>query len=64
MNEIAPTNQGYAKEVKMAECISSEPILPQNFAYIYCNERYTEDLRGRYPIIADKIQSGVWLNGD
>lgn len=64
MNEIAPTNQGYAKEVKMAECISSEPILPQNFTYIYCNERYTEDLRGRYPIIADKIQSGVWLNGD
>ena len=64
MNEIAPTNQGYAKEVKMAECISSEPILLQNFAYIYCNERYTEDLRGRYPIIADKIQSGVWLNGD
>ena len=64
MNEIAPTNQGYAKEVKMAECISSEPILPQNFAYIYCNERYTGDLRGRYPIIADKIQSGVWLNGD
>ena len=64
MNEIAPTNQGYAKEVKMAECISSEPILPQNFAYIYCNERYTEDLRDRYPIIVDKIQSGVWLNGD
>ena len=64
MSEIDPTNQGYAKEVKMAECISSEPILPQNFAYIYCNERYTEDLRGRYPIIADKIQSGVWLNGD
>lgn len=64
MSEIDSTNQGYAKEVKMAECISSEPVLPQKFAYIYCNERYVEDLKIRYSTIADKIQSGVWLNGD
>lgn len=64
MNEIDPTNQGYAKEVKMAECISSEPVLPQNFAYIYCNENNVEYLRTRYPMLADKIQRGVWLNGD
>ncbi|MCY7022678.1 DarT ssDNA thymidine ADP-ribosyltransferase family protein [Streptococcus sanguinis] len=64
MNEVVPTDQGYAKEVKMAECISSEPILPQDFAYIYCNERYAGDFKSRYPTMADKIQSGVWLNGD
>ena len=64
MNDIEPANQGYAKEVKMAECISSEPVLPQNFAYIYCNGRYAEDLKSRYSTIADRIQSGVWLNGD
>ena len=64
MNEIDSTNQGYAKEVKMAECISSTPILPQDFAYIYCNENTVEYLKTRYPMLADKIQSGVWLNGD
>lgn len=64
MNEIDPTNQGYAKEVKMAECISSTPILPHDFAYIYCNENTVEYLKTRYPMLADKIQSGVWLNGD
>ena len=64
MNEIDSTNQGYSKEVKMAECISSTPILPQDFAYIYCNENTVEYLKTRYPMLADKIQSGVWLNGD
>lgn len=64
MNEIDPINQGYAKEVKMAECISSEPVLPQNFAYIYCNENNVEYLKTRYPMLADKIQRGIWLNDD
>ena len=64
MKEIAPTDQGYAKEVKMAECISCNPIPSRDFAYIYCNERHVEDLKSRFPTMADKIQIGVWLNGD
>lgn len=64
MDDIAPSAQDYAKEVKMAECISSDSIFPQDFAYIYCNERHVEYLKSSYPTIADKIQSKVWLNGD
>ena len=64
MNEIDFTNQDYVKEVKMAECICSDSISPQDFAYIYCNERHVEYLKSKYPTIADKIQSGVWLDGD
>ena len=64
MDEIAPTAQDYAKEVKMAECISCNPNPSQDFAYIYCNEKHVEYLKNSYPTIADKIQSKVWLNGD
>lgn len=64
MAEIAPTDQDYAKEVKMAECISCNPIPSQDFAYIYCNERYVEDLKKRYPMLSDIIQKGVWLSGN
>lgn len=62
--DFPPTDWDYAKEVKMAECISCNPIPSQDFAYIFCNERHVEGLKSRYPTMADKIQSGVWLNGD
>ena len=60
-NEILYTEQNYAKEVKMAECISEEPINPNDFAYIYCNKRRVNELQYKYPELAAKIKEGVWL---
>lgn len=58
---IESNMQSYAKEVKMAECISDGIIWPDNFAYIYCNEQYVKELKRKYPKLAEKIQSQVWL---
>ncbi|HFI0235844.1 TPA: DarT ssDNA thymidine ADP-ribosyltransferase family protein [Streptococcus suis] len=64
MKEIESDDQPHAKQVKMAECISEEPINPNDFAYIYCNERHVNELQHKYPELAAKIKEGVWLNGN
>lgn len=64
MEEIELSFKPYAKEVKMAECISEEPINPNDFAYIHCNERRVNELQYKYPELAAKIKKGVWLDGN
>lgn len=51
-----------AKQIKMAECISEEPISASDFFRIHCNKKYVNDIKGRYNGYRDRITEGVWLN--
>lgn len=51
----------YARQVKMAECISSNPVLVSDFFRIYCNKVQLNKLQSTYMEHKNKFEGRVWL---